>query len=238
MDLWSSRPPTTTPGSAHGLLVAIARTFGQIDRVMLAEIQDDISRCNRPPSVSRFSHPRVPQDVISYIEDVENSTSHTSSETDVLAYLSDTKCLTAWSHVRSSMLEHQGNAHDYRLTAWSQVKDRAAEMLNLAQQVLEKYGSDECQDRLLPENEHVHVRASIEAKLSALLLFGQSIYSRPNLEEAKSMHIPPEHGFVWSFGQFRSRRNDKIKEKRTARYDATYQNVSKRLDRTKLYTVN
>ena len=230
MELWSPRAATSR--IAPIAYITIARTFEQIDRAMLDEIQDDILRrsqpgddsTQQPTSISRFNDLRAHKDTESYVEAIRKGTSHTSSETDVVAYLEDTECLTAWSWVHRAVIEHQGASANYALP-WRHAKARADEILNLAQGVMETYCSDECQDLTIHGGERVD--AGIEAKLRTLLLF-DSIYSRAFLDDINSYHPLQSHQYKLLFDKFLRVRKDKVKARRNKRDDRTHQNVSNR----------
>ena len=238
MELWS--PRTTTSRVAPIAYFTIARTFEQIDRAMLDEIQDDILRrtqpgddsTQRPTSISRFNDLRAHKDTESYVEDIMQDTSHTSSETDVVAYLNDTKCLTAWSWVQRAVLEHQGESLQFSAVPWTHAKARADEILNLAQGIMETYCSDECQDLIIHGGERVG--AGIEAKLRTLLLF-DSVYSRPTYEDTRNQHISPSHRFKLYFDDFLRGKRDRVKARRNRKDDRTHQNVSNRSARPKAF---
>ena len=222
-------PPTTAPTA----YVHIARTFEQLDRVMLDEIQNDIKRClppardsSQPPiSTSPFSNVGAHDESDNYVEDIKKGTSHTTSETDTFAYLSDTNCVMTWSRVRTAVLKSQGDDLRAGDVSWTQAKARANEILSLAQAVLEIYENDDCQTLRIPGREIVG--ASIEAKLRALYLF-DSIYARPTNLETNSRTIPNSHEFVRSFDRFLVGRKGKTKARRKERYVKTHRNVSSR----------
>ena len=218
LELWS--PRATTPRAAPTALVTIARTFEQIDRVMLDEIRADRER----KSTSRFSDIRD-RDVTSYIQDIQQGISHTSSEADISAYLSDYNCITAWGWVHSAVLEHQGSPVEYHQLRWIQAKSRANELLHLAEAVLETYDSDECRDLLIPGREGVG--AGIEAKLRKLCSFN-TLYCRPTYgDEARGNPGPGNHNFYILFDQFFAERRQNARAKRKVNYARAHQNVSK-----------
>ena len=241
VELWS--PRGTAPGAVPPAFATIARTFEQIDRAMLAEIRADIERNVQPSegstkpltSTSRFSDTffrgtlysdtQAHEDVERYIEDIEKGISHTSSEADNSAYLTNSKCVTAWSWVHSAVLEYQGRSDHHYLLSWTKAKIRANEILDLALAVLETYDSDECRDLLVPGREGVGV--GIEAKLRTLSLFN-TIYSRPTYEDDKNKHSPGNHAFDILFNRFLVDRREDIKARRKTRYARTHHNVSNR----------
>lgn len=221
------------PITAPTAYVHIARTLEQLDRVMLDEIQNDIRRCltpaedsSQPPvSTSPFSNVGAHDESDSYVQDIKKGTSHTTSETDTFAYLSDTKCVTTWSRVHYAVLKSQGDSLRSSDVSWTQAKARANEILSLAQAVLEIYEDDDCQNLRIPGREIIG--ASIEAKLRALHLF-DAIYSRPtNLEENRHT-IPNSHEFIRSFDRFLVGRKEKTKAGRKERYVRMHRNVSSR----------
>ncbi len=227
LELWSPNP--STPRIAPSAYVTIARIFEQVDRVMLDEIEEDILRCVQPEdeshpqpfSTSRFINLRTHKDSESYFEDVRKGISHTSSDTDTFAYLTDTKCVTTWSWVHSAVLKHQDDSDLCFHLSWTQAKARANEILNLALAVLETYDSDEYQAQ--PGRESVG--AGIEAKLRTLLLF-DTIWSRPTSTNTETHTDPSNHEFARSFNQFLRDRKDTIKARKRAGYDRTHQTVS------------
>lgn len=231
MELWSPRP--VSPTAAPSAYVLIARTFEQLDRVMLDEMQEDIERCSplskdssQPRTrTSRFSDMRSHKDSESYVEDAKKGNSHTSSKKDTLANLTDTKCLTAWSWVHRAILEYQGGSDVSYRVGWIEAKARANQILNLALAVLEAYDSDQRQN--LQESGHEGVDTGIEAKLRTLLLF-DSIYSRQAIEEAKKELFPRPHTFTSSFERFLLYRKDNSKFARKEKYARAHQNVSNR----------
>ena len=217
--------------------VTIARTFELIDRVMLDEIRADIARNQQPGAsmtqpASRFSDSRLvsrfwditSQDVSRYIHNVQQGTSHTSSEVDVFAYLSDDNCITAWGWVHGAVLEYQGNSDKHHHLPWTQAKSRANDILDLARAVLETYDSDECRDQLIPGREGIG--AGVEAKLRKLCSF-HTIYCRPTIVDETSKHRPPDHDFYILFNRFINERRETTKAKRKANYVRAHQNVSK-----------
>ena len=220
LELW--RPHTATPRPAPAAFVTIARTFEQIDRIMLDEIVADVERIGRDKS--RFSRPQLDEtrdsDVISYIADIQQGTSHTSSDADASAYLSDYNCITVWGWVYSTVLERQGRSDQYHLLPWIQARSRANELLNLARVVLETYDSDECRDLLTPGREGVG--AGIEAKLNKLCLFN-TIYCRPYYTNKS----PVYHTFNILYNQLFTERRENTKAKRKADHFRAHQNVSK-----------
>lgn len=228
LELWS--PLTTASKTAPIAYFTIARTFEQIDQAMLDEMQDDISRhiqpgddsTQRPTSLSRFNELRAHEDTESYVEVIKKGTSHTSSKTDVVAYLTDTKCLTVWSWVHRAVLEYQGASVFHYATPWAHAKACATKILNLAQGVMEIYCSDECQ------NLTIHgdglIVAGIEAKLRALLLF-DSIYSRPTDEDTKKHFVPKSHQFQLLYDNSLRVRRNAVKARRNGGYDRTHQNT-------------
>ena len=224
LELW--RPRTPTPRAAPAAFVAIARTFEQIDRIMLDEIVADVERNGL--GNSRFSRSRMndirDSDVISYIEDIQQGTSHTSSDADVSAYLSDYNCITAWGWVQGAVLERQGGSNEYQALPWIQAISRANELLDLARVVLETYDSDECRDLLTPGRECVG--AGIEAKLNQLSSFN-TIFCRPDSENQKSNTALDWHIFYVVFNQFFAERRENTKAKRKADHVRAHQNVSK-----------
>ena len=223
LELWSPRAPT--PKAAPAAFATIARTFEEIDLVMLDEIKAD----GLETSASPFIRNRLPEsrdrDVMSYIQSVEEGTSHTSSEADVSAYLSDYKCITAWSWVHGTLLEKQGPSNTHYRLEWARTKSQANELLNLARAVLEIYESEKCQDLLIPGREGVG--AGIEAKLRKLSSF-DTIYRRPT-DDAERNHIGPinHHSFCTLFNQFITERRENTKARREANYARAHQNVSK-----------
>ena len=228
LEFWS--PRAAKPKAAPAAFVTIARTFELIDRVMLDEIRADIERNQQPgASVSRFSNSRLvtrtrditSQDVLSYIHNVQQGTSHTSSEVDVFAYLSDDNCITAWGWVHGALLEYQGNSDKHHHLPWTQAKSRANEILDLAGAVLETYDSDEL---LLPR--HEGVGAGIEAKLRKLCSFN-TIYCRPTYANEREIPGPGNHNFYILFNQSVNERRENTKAKRKANYVRAHQNVSK-----------
>ena len=220
LERWS--PRAATPRAAPAAFVTIARNFEQIDRVMLDEILADIRRNALLPC--RFKDIQD-KNVTSYIQDLQRGTSHTSSEADVSAYLSDYDCITAWGWVHSAMLEDQGkSSNEHRLLPWIQAKSRANEILDLARAVLETYDSDECRDLLVPGRESVG--AGVEAKLRKLCSFN-TIYSRPTYEIERGQNVPLHHSFYVLFNQFFADRRENIKAKRKAHHIKAHQNVSK-----------
>ena len=222
LELLSPRtaPPQTTPTA----FVTIAHTFEQIDRVMLAETRADRDR--RSTSRFRFSLENNPDgDVASYIQNIQQGTSHTLSDAHVFAYLSDCQCMIAWDWVHGAVLEHQGDSHMNMNVAWVQAKFRANEILDLASAVLEAYDSNECQDLLVPGREGV--RPGIEAKLRKLASFN-TIYCRPSYEEQRSNTGPGNHTYCALLNQFFAERMENTKTKRKANYIRAHQNVSKR----------
>ena len=230
LELWSPRAATSK--AAPAAFVTIARTFEQIDRVMLDEIRADIERNQQPGHLaSRFSDSRLisrirditSQDVSSYIHNVQEGTSHTSSEADVSAYLSDDNCIAVWGWVHGAVLEYQGRSDEHHLLPWIQANSRANDILDLARAVLETYDSDECQDLLIPGREGVG--AGVEAKLRKLCAF-HTIYGRPYVDEG-SLRSPRDHDFYILFNQFINERRENTKAKRKANYVRAHQNVSK-----------
>ena len=230
LELWR-RPHTTTSKAAHSAYVAIAHIFELIDRAMLHEMQEDIQRhemqedIQRRSSNSIFSVTRYQKDLRSYMEDVKKATSHTSSEASTFAYLTDTRCVAAWSRVHSAILEHQGRSDQQYLTPWTQAKARAHEILNLAEAVLDYYDSDECQDLVIPGREGVG--AGIEIKLRTLSLF-DNIYSRPTYEAVKINSSPLTHPFILKFNRFHIARTQKTGARSKEGYARTHQIVSNR----------
>ena len=230
-ELWSER--TSPSGAAPTAYVAIARTFARIDRVMLDEMQEDRRRCGQPHEessrrrrttlASRFDDMQAHPDVESYFEDVKERISHPSSEIDVLAYLADTKCLTAWNWVCNAVLENQGSTDTSDLPSWTQAKVRAKEILHLAQAVLETYDSDEFQGLVHAGSEGID--AGIEAKMSTLALF-ERIYCRPTNADITNKKFPLCHPFDRALSEFFLRRKNKIKARKAARYAKTHPKVS------------
>ena len=222
LELWNQR--VGTPEATSAAFVTIARTFEQIDRVMLDEIKADV----KERSDSRFSSDQLREirdgDVTSYIQNVDEGTSHTSSEADVAAYLSDYNCITAWGWVHSALLEHQGHANYHYSYQWVQVKSRANELLDLARAVLDIYDSDKCRDLLVPGREGVG--ASIEAKLRKLCSFN-TIYCRPTYDNERIQTTPDNHPFLTLFEQFIGERREITKAKRKANFVKAHQTVSK-----------
>lgn len=224
MELLSSRiiPPRVAPTA----LMTITRTFEQIDRIMLDEMQADIKRRMKPGnestqgqfSTSPFYDTQGHTDVENYVQDIKRSVSHTSSEIAIFAYLADSRCVTAWSWVCNSVVKHQGDSEDCFHVQWAQAKARANEILNLASRVCETYNSDECQNL---SSSHEEVGAGIEAKLTTLLSF-DSIYSRQTIEDIRHHYYPPHHEFYLIL----SDRNREIKARRKERYTRTRQIVS------------
>ena len=229
MDFLSSG--TTPVKKAHVLLLKMAHAFEQIDREMLYEMQEDITRYLQPSderhpevwSSSRFSDTQVNKD--RGVEDIKQSASHTLSETETLNYLANTTCLTAWSWVYQVLLTSQGPSNQYAHVPWSQAKSRANKILNFGRAVLEIYESEACQ--ILIETGHEDVGIGVELKLRALLSF-DDIYGRATFEETKACHELRHHEFVFSFSDFLSLKRDfnLSKEEWTAR---THQDVSLRL---------
>ncbi len=229
LELW--RPSLSTPRVAPTAYVTIARLFEQIDHVMLDEIEEYLRGREQLESGSLREPLAVPErpwsiyirqhkESESYIEDIRKRTSHTSSETDTFAYLTDATCVMTWSWVHSAILRRQGHSNQYQTVSWTQTKARANEILNLALAVLEVCDSDDYQDLLIPKREGIS--AGIEARLRTLLLF-DSIYSRPNSE---NMNNTGNHEFIQSFDRFLRDRKDTLKATRKARSDRTHQNVS------------
>lgn len=222
MELW--RPNSSPARSAPAAFVTIARTFEQIDLAMLDEIQADARRS----SASRFQDPLLYderyndiqsyENVRSYIADIKKGTSHISSEADTCAYLTDTKCMTAWSWIYLAVWERQ-------TATPNEGKARALEILTLAQAILDMYDGDESQN--VPEPGPEDVSAGIEDKLRKLLLF-DSIFSRLSIDETRWKREPVHHSFKWSFDAFLRARKDKAKADRKERYATTDQNVSSR----------
>ena len=218
LELWS--PRAATPRAAPAAFVTIARNFEQIDRVMLDEIRADTER--RSPS--RFSDIRD-RDVTNYIQDIQQGTSHTSSEAVLFSYLSDYQCLTAWGWVHSALLEHQGEPRMFEPLTWRQARSRSNEILDLATAVLETYDSDECRDLLVPGREGVD--AGVEAKLRKLCSFN-TIYCRPTQgDENRGNRGPGNHKFYVLLDQFFAERRENAKAKRKANYARAHPNVSK-----------
>ena len=231
LELWN--PHAATPKAAPAAFMTIARTFEQIDRVMLDEIWADIERNQQPGHpASRFSDSGLisrhrditSQDVSSYIHNVQQGTSHTSSEANISAYLSDDNCITAWGSVQGAVLEYQGRSNEHHLLPWIQAKSRANEILDLARAVLETYDSDECRDLLIPGNEGVG--AGVEAKLRQLCSFN-TIYCRPTYEDERGKLGPGNHKFYLLFNEFFAERRENVNAKRKADFVRTHQNVSK-----------
>ena len=224
MELLSPRviPPRVAPTA----LMTIARTFEQIDRIMLDEMQADIERRMEPSnestqgrfSTSPFYDTQAHTDSENYVQDIKRSISHTSSEIAIFAYLADSRCVTAWGWVFNAVVKLQGDSEDCFHVQWGQAKARADEILNLASRVVEKYNSDECQNLLSSREE---VGAGIEAKLTTLLSF-DNIHSRQTIEDIRKHHYPPHHEFYLIL----SDRNREIKAKRKERYTRTRQIVS------------
>ena len=222
LELWS--PRAATPKAAPAAFVTIARTFEQIDRVMLAEIRADRDRrSNSPFSSHRLDNIRD-WDVTTYIQNVQQGTSHTSSDADISAYLSSCECITAWDWVHNAVLEYQDRSDMHHLLPWTQAKSRANDILDLSRAVLESYDSDECRDLLIPG--HEGVGAGVEAKLRKLCSFN-TIYSRPSFENEKQKTSPGNHSFYILFNQFLTERRENTKAKRKANYIRAHQNVSK-----------
>ena len=223
LERWS--PCATTPRAVPAAFVAIARNFEQIDRVMLDEIRaDKEERSNSRFNDTQLKDVRGHRDVTSYIQAIQQGTSHTSSEEDVSAYLSDYQCLTAWGWVHSAVLEHQGRSDQEHLLSWIQAKSRANEILDLARAVLEIYDSDECRGLLIPGREGVG--ACVEAKLRKLCSF-DTIYRRPSYGDDKRQTCPAAHSFHIMFDQFIVERRENTKAKRKANNVRAHQNVSK-----------
>ena len=224
LELWSPRTPI--PRAAPAAFVTIARTFEQIDRIMLDEILADVEQNGL--GKSRFSRSRMDgtrdRDVISYIDSIQQGTSRTSSGADVSAYLSDYNCITAWGWVHGAVLKRQGRSNEYQFGSWIQTKSRANEFLDLARVVLETYDSDKCRDLLIPGREGVG--AGVEAKLNKLSLFN-TIYCRPSYEDQLSNTVPGNHTFYILFNQFLAERRENTKAKRKTDHISAHQNVSK-----------
>ena len=229
MELWNLQ--ASPSGAGHTALVTIAQIFEQIDRVMLDEMQDDMRRHAQPnkestersTSASRFSDMQADKDPEIFFEDVKKGISHTSSETDILAYLTSINCLTAWSWVFKAVLEYQGRSDHSHLLPWSQASDLAAHILDLARAVLEIYESEKYQDLTFPGREGVD--AGIEAKLRTLLLWNR-IHSRPTYEDTKNGRLAGSHSFWFSLGNFFSRRKEEAKAKKSASDVRAHQKVS------------
>ena len=225
IDAWERwSPRAAPPKAAPAIFVTIARTFEQIDRVMLEEIRADKDRAES----SRFNSSRLDNirdtDVTSYIQKIQQNTSHTSSDADVSAYLSDYNCITAWGWVHGAVLEHQGATTEARYLSWTQARSRANELLDLARVVLEAYDSEECRDLLIPEREGVG--AGVEAKLNKLSSFN-TIYCRPDYDEKRQNTGPGNHTFYYLFNQFFAERRENTKAKRKADHVRAHQTVSK-----------
>lgn len=145
---------------------------------------------------------------------------HTSSETDIVAYLSDTKCLRAWSWVHHAILGYQSaGVDDDAALPWTHARAQANEMLNIAQRVMETYRSDEFQDLTMHGDERIG--AELESKLRTLLLF-DSIYSRPTRE---STFVSKSHQFRLFFDNSLRVRRDAVNDRRNRGYDRTHQNT-------------
>lgn len=222
LERWS--PLIATSKAVPAAFVTIARTFEQIDRVMLDEIKADVKeRSDSRFRTDQLLEPRD-RDVTSYIRSVEEGASRASSEADVAAYLSDYSCIIAWGWVHSALLERQGHSNHHYMFQWTQAKSRANELLDLARAVLETYDSDECRALLVPGREGVG--ASIEAKLRKLCSFN-TIYCRPTYDNGRSQSAFDNHSFHELFEQFIGERREIVKAKRKANYVRVHQNVSK-----------
>ena len=222
-------PRATAPQATHPVLVAIARTFEQIDRVMMDEMRADIER----NTASQF-HVDTPyrdtqayKDVRSYIEEIEEGVSHTSSEADASASLTDIKCVTAWGWVHSAILDYQGDRHYSSVLQWTKAKARASEILDLVSVVLETYDSDECRDLISPGRDGI--RAGIDTKLRTLCFFN-SIHSRPSTADEQNLKVPSSHDSYLLFNDFLKRRRGNTKTREKERYAKTHQHVSKPLE--------
>ena len=210
----------TISKAAPNAYVTIARIFEQIDVVMRDEIQNDIEWT----SGSLFIDLREHRESESYVEDIKTGTSHTSSEADTLAYLTDTKCVTVWAWVHRAILKHQGEANHCFLASWELAKARANEILNLALEVLQIYESDGYRDLHVPGREGVG--AGIEAKLRTLSLF-ESIFTRPTADDVKGARHPYDHEFHIRYVHFLRRRRYETTVRRQERNARIYENVSK-----------
>ena len=230
MDLLS--PGTTPVKTAHVAFLKMANAFEQIDREMLYEMQEDITRCVQPSdelhpeawSSSRFSDTQVHKD--RGVEDIKQSASHILSETETLRYLANTTFLTAWSWVYQVLLAYQGQSDHYFLVPWSRAKSEANKILNFAQAVLEIYESEVCQNLIKAGHENVGV--GVELKLRTLLSF-EDIYERPTSEETRAVRHPRHHDFPISFSIFLSRRKHEIDLSNKEMTARTHQDVSPRL---------
>ena len=209
----------TISKAAPNAYVTIARTFEQIDAVMRDEIRNDIEWT----STSVFNNLREHRESESYVEDIKTGTSHTSSEADTLAYLTDIKCVTVWTWVHRAVLKHQGDVNHSNHASWEQAKARANEILNLALEVLQIYESDEYRDLHVPGREGVG--AGIEAKLRTLSLF-ESIFTRPTANDVQKDRLPSNHGFYYSYSDFLRQKRYEITVKRQERNARIYGNVS------------
>ncbi len=223
MEPWS--PRATAPRAAHPVFVAIARTFEQIDRVMMDEMRADIERntASQFHVDTRYRNTQAYKDVRSYIEEIEEGVSHTSSEADASAYLTDIKCVTAWGWVHSAILDYQGDRLHSSLLQWTKAKARASEILDLVSVVLETYDSDECRDLINPEREGI--RAGIDTKLRTLCFFN-TIYSRPTTYDDQNLKVPSSHESYLLFNDFLKGRKENTKARKKERHAKTHQNVS------------
>ncbi|KAK5400935.1 hypothetical protein LTR06_011104 [Exophiala xenobiotica] len=128
-----------------------------------------------------------------------------SSDTDIVSYLSDKRCLTAWTAVQDALFEFQGPGNGSNTVTWDSAISKASLFLELGEEALKSWSS--ARQTLQPS---AAISDGVEAKLLRLLRFND-IYSRKTWQNNKDHHNPPNHRFFLSMAQLRESKEHTIK---------------------------
>ena len=222
LDLWFDIGPqlelsplvSTLPQETQRYLRSIAHVFGQVDEHMLEAIADDKKRLPKghPPGpytsqrgASRFWEPE-PNGIKDCLSKAPQARSDgPSSYTDIVSYLSDTSCVTAWTMVKDALFDFQGSGNDSNTLTWDSAISKASLYLNLGEKAFESWSS--ARQSFQPS---AAIAAGVEEKLEILLMFND-IYSRKSWWDHQDHHNPPNHRFFLSMAQLRESKEHTIK---------------------------
>ncbi|KAK5310439.1 hypothetical protein LTR93_012028, partial [Exophiala xenobiotica] len=222
LDLWFDVGPqqelsplfSTLPQETKSYLRSIALVFGQVDKQMLEEIEDDKKRLPKghPPKpytsqrgTSRFWEPEA-NGIADCLRKAPGAFPDSSSpDTDIVSYLSNTSCVTAWTMVQGALLEFQGPGNDSNKLMWDSAISKASLFLELGEKALKSWSP--ARQTFQPS---AAIAAGVEAKLERLLMFND-IYSRKSWWDHQDHHNPPNHRFFLSMAQLRENKEHTIK---------------------------
>ncbi|MCJ1352819.1 MAG: hypothetical protein MMC33_002803 [Icmadophila ericetorum] len=131
-------PATSSPTLSQALrtdLILIARFFKRIDKAMLSEIRQDISRSDSK-TISVFKD-TDDVEIRAYMQRVQDgSPDEQTFERNVQSFLAYQTCLSAWQLISTALLQFQGQTQYPHLVQWDQSKNIASNFLRLDEEVI------------------------------------------------------------------------------------------------------